>query len=138
MHKLQCGGIKGKRIDRIQYFLSDHTSIDCHKSGCLLAREIVKIRESQGKWLILSPLQTNCSRNEKKSRTKKQGDHDDPQGNHRMAAILGSSIADTGFREECLIIIFLIIDFPQDEIIFLNLDHFDITQIMAAILDFGL
>ena len=57
-----------------------------------------------------------------------------------LAAILdfGSSIANISFREKCLILMFLIIEFSRRmKKEFLNSDHFEISQIMAVILDFG-
>ena len=56
---------------------------------------------------------------------------------------LGSSVTNIGFREKCLILMFLRIKFSiRIEKEFLNSDNFEISQkklkFMAAILDFGL
>ena len=56
----------------------------------------------------------------------------------RPSWILGSRVANVGFREKCIILMFLSIKLStrlKKE--FLNSDHFEIYQIMAAILDFG-
>ena len=55
-----------------------------------------------------------------------------------LQSFLASRVANIGFREKCLILMFLRIEFStrlKKE--FLNSDHFEISHIMAAILDFG-
>ena len=53
---------------------------------------------------------------------------------------LGSSVTNIGFREKCLILMFLRIKFSiRIEKEFLNSDNFEnFSKFMAAILDFGL